>query len=133
MAEKSITMQELIERAISEATSLEDLSRHLTFLLNGNFSVWEDETLIETRARVDALDDIVISIYIREHAPPHFHIKGGGTDASFRIIDGSLIEGCVLPKHKKLIKWWFPRAKNKLAVFWERTRPTDDPVGRIET
>lgn len=125
-------MQEMIERALSEAASLEDLARHLTFLLNGNFSIWTDGTLIETRARVEAVEDIIITINPREHAPPHFHIKGGGTNASLLISDGSLLEGCVLPYHSKLIRWWFQRSKPKLVMFWNMTRPTDCPVGRIE-
>ena len=125
-------MQELIERAISEATSLEELAHQLTFLLNGNFSVWTDGTLLETRARVDGVEDIIITINPREHAPPHFHIKGGGTNASLLISDGSLLDGHVLSNHTKLIRWWFQRSKPKLVMIWNMTRPTDCPVGKIE-
>lgn len=124
-------MQEMIERVISEAASLDDLARLLTILLNGNFSIWTDGTLIQTRARVEAVEDIVITINPREHAPPHFHIKGGGTNAALRISDGSLLDGCILPKHSKLIGWWFPRSKPKLVTLWNMTRPSDCPVGKI--
>ena len=125
-------MQEYIERAITESASLDKLAETLAFLLNGNFSIWTDGTLLETRARVATIDGVTISINPRDHAPPHFHIKAGETNATLRISDGSLLKGFVLPRHDKLIKWWFQLSKPKLVTIWNETRPTDCPVGRIE-
>jgi hypothetical protein len=40
---------------------------------------------------------IIISMYFKEHAPPHFHAKYGGKRAAFSINDLEIIEG-KLPK-----------------------------------
>ena len=125
------SMQEYIERTITEASSLDKLAESLAFLLNGNFSIWTDGTLLETRARVATIDGVTISINPRDHAPPHFHIKAGETNATLCISDGSLLKGFVLPRHDKLIHRWFQLSKPKLVTIWNETRPTDCPVGRI--
>jgi len=125
-------MQEIIERGISEATTLDELSTNLEHLLNGNFSVWHDGTLLRTRARVDSINGVLIYINPKEHAPPHFHVKAGLTNATLRISDGSLLNGSLAPNHEKLISWWFQRAKPRLVLIWNVTRPSNCPVGKID-
>ena len=125
-------MQQSIERAIADAKTLNDLEKQLAILLNGNFSVWEDGTLLHTRARVDSINGITIYINPNEHAPPHFHVTVDGAKASLRISDGVVIGGSLSPRHEKLIKWWFQRSKPRLVQIWNNTRPSGCPIGKIE-
>jgi hypothetical protein len=124
-------MQESLEQALAEAQTLDDLARILTILLGGGFSVWSDGTLLRTRVRVDAIAGVKITINPKEHAPPHFHVVGGGTHASLLISDGSLLEGQLEPRHEKLLRWWFVRAQPRLVDIWNKTRPAGCPVGII--
>lgn len=116
-------MQQSIERSIAEAKTSNDLAESLAVLLNGNFSVCEDGTLLRTRARVDSVNGVAIYINPNEHAPPHFHVTAGETNAALRISDGFVISGSLSPRHEKLIKWWYQRSKSKLVQIWNDTRP----------
>ena len=49
---------------------------------------------------------IVIAMYFKEHAPPHFHAKYGGDRAAFSIQDLNLIEGRLPPRVVSLVLEW---------------------------
>lgn len=58
---------------------------------------------------------IVISMYYKEHAPPHFHAKYAEKRAAFSINDLTIIEGC-LPKRivSLVLEWAFDHRKELL-------------------
>ena len=67
-----------------------------------------------------------------EHPPPHFHVLYGNEDASFSIIDCQRLPGVYgLERYERDIRYWWLRNKWKLAIVWNKSRPTGCPVGPI--
>ncbi len=124
---------EIIADRLSKADSLDELTKGLEHLLSGGYAVWEDGELYSIRQLVAKVNGLKIEIYSNEHPPPHFHIKGGGINASFSILDCQHLEGEVGSREKALIEWWHSKGKNKLIEIWNKTRPSDCPVGPINT
>lgn len=124
-----MTLQEQLENQIHKADTLDDLLEPLAELLGKGYEVWRDGQLMVIKVLVARVHGLRIEIRIREHAPPHFHLTGDSTDASFSLDDCALIDGHVDPRHERLIKWWFQRSQPKLVEIWDRTRPSDCPVG----
>lgn len=127
--EEQMTLDEQLEGQIRKAESLEALTEPLAELLRKGYEVSHDDQLTVIKFLVDRVNGLRIEIRVREHAPPHFHLTGDNIDASFSVADCSMIEGYVDPRHQRLIKWWFQRSQPKLVEIWNRTRPTDCPVG----
>jgi hypothetical protein len=65
--------------------------------------------------------------------PPHFHVKSKdeSIDAAFSIVDCTLLKGNVDRNTQNLILYWYDDARPKLIEFWNKTRPTNCPVGTI--
>lgn len=74
-----------------------------------------------------------ISVRVREHAPPHFHIKAPDVDACFAIEDCRYLKGNICPQKRKIVEYWFLycKGREKLVEEWNKTRPGDCPVGEI--
>ncbi len=74
---------------------------------------------------------IVIAMYHKEHAPPHFHAKYGGQRASFSINDLKLIEG-MLPKRviSLILEWAFDH-REELLEDWKLAQNKKD-LNRID-
>ena len=68
---------------------------------------------------------IVIAMYYKEHAPPHFHAKYGDQRAVFSINDLKLIEG-ILPKRvvSLILEWAFDH-RLELLEDWELAQKKD--------
>ncbi|MGZ9003958.1 MAG: DUF4160 domain-containing protein [Burkholderiales bacterium] len=49
---------------------------------------------------------IIIAMYYNDHAPPHFHAKYGGDEATIRIDNGDVIEGSLSTRAKRLVEEW---------------------------
>ena len=120
----------------SQIESLHELAEHLFYLFNSSTYVAEIEKfehpiLLEAKALVDRLDGLKIVIYPKEHPPPHFHVVGGDTDASFRLDTGELIGGIINTRNKKKVQYWFSQqqARKALLHVWNSTRPDDCAVG----
>ena len=123
---------EEIERSIVEAHSLEEGATALARLLAGGFSVWTDGSLYHVRELVAKVNGLRIRVFAREHPPPHFHVAGSNLDATFSIADCALIEGPIDSRNRRLVEWWYKRSRPLLVRAWNRTRPTDCPVGPLE-
>ncbi|MEM7212983.1 MAG: DUF4160 domain-containing protein [Pseudomonadota bacterium] len=81
---------------------------------------------------VDTIDSLKVTIQSREHPPPHFHVRFAGENASFRIEDGTrLPRSKGLERYDRNINRWWANNYCKLIQIWNRTRPSDCPVGRI--
>jgi hypothetical protein len=48
---------------------------------------------------------IIIAMYYKEHAPPHFHVKYGGQRAAFAISDLEIIKRDFSPAEQFLLFW----------------------------
>ncbi len=62
---------------------------------------------------------IIISMYYREHAPPHFHAKYGEYRAAFSINDLKVIEGSLPPRIISLVLEWAFEHRDELLEDWE--------------
>jgi len=69
---------------------------------------------------------IVIAMYFKEHAPPHFHAKYGGQRAAFSIQDLRLIEGKLPPRIVSLVLEWAFLHREELMQDWDCARLEKD-------
>ncbi|MBI1800483.1 MAG: DUF4160 domain-containing protein [Chloroflexi bacterium] len=65
---------------------------------------------------------IVIAIYYKEHAPPHFHAKYGGQVGVVTIADLQLTEGRLPKRVTTLVLDWALEHRNELMDNWELAR-----------
>jgi hypothetical protein len=120
------------EEQIKNAHSLDELVSVLETLFNHGFAVDEEGRLYQIVQRVAQENGLRFEIFRREHAPPHFHVRGADVDATFAILTCQLLSGTVDSRRKSIVEWWHKRSLNKLIQFWNQTRPSDCPVGPIE-
>ena len=69
---------------------------------------------------------IIISIYYKEHAPPHFHAKYGGQRAAFSINELKIIEGSLPKRVISLILEWAFEHRDALMEDWELAERNED-------
>lgn len=65
---------------------------------------------------------IIISLYFYDNERrglPHIHAKYQGQDASFSILDGSLLSGAIPPAKAKLVQAWIEIRREDLLADWE--------------
>jgi Domain of unknown function (DUF4160) len=83
-----------------------------------------------TEEAVASINGMSIVIQAREHPPPHFHVRFAGSNASFRIEDGSRVPNVKgLEKYDHNIRKWWSENRCTLIDTWNRTRPDKCPVG----
>lgn len=81
-----------------------------------------------TEDTVANFDGLKIQIFAKEHPPPHFRVICAGETANFTIKDCTKINGS-LNKWERNIKEWHMQNKDRLIEVWNKTRPSDCPVG----
>lgn len=81
---------------------------------------------------VDIVRNVRIEIYVKEHPPPHFHIRLQGQSASFDICTGKLLRGDARRVPYQAIRNWHKNNREKLIETWNNLRPSDCPVGKVE-
>jgi hypothetical protein len=69
---------------------------------------------------------IIIAMYYREHAPPHFHAKYAGQRAVFAISDLRIIEGSLPRRAISLVLEWAFLHREELADNWRRAERRED-------
>jgi hypothetical protein len=126
-----MTPHDPIEEKVSSASDLPAAAETLAILLSGGYSVWTDGTLYNIRQLVARVDGLKIEVFAREHPPPHFHISGGGIDATFSLADCAHLEGRIGGRERALVEWWYHRSRSTLVRAWNESRPTDCPVGPV--
>lgn len=65
---------------------------------------------------------IIISLYFfddQRHNVPHIHAKYQGQDASFSILDGSILAGEIPVSKKRLVQAWIEIHRESLLANWE--------------
>jgi hypothetical protein len=129
-------MERHLKKHVEEAQTIEDLAETLEVLLNSGCTVCGEpggeQKLRFTRELVARINGLKIEIYADEHVPPHFHVRSANIDAAFAIHDCALLKGTIDGKTRKLIVYWHSKSRQKLVEVWNRTRPTDCPVGPIQ-
>jgi hypothetical protein len=69
---------------------------------------------------------IVVQMYWRDHAPPHFHAYYQGFEGLFDISTGEVIAGQLPPKPRKIVKEWAALNQSELLENWERGKRRED-------
>lgn len=69
---------------------------------------------------------IVIAMYYKEHAPPHFHAKYAGQRAAFGISDLRIIEGGLPRRAVSLVLEWAFERREELMENWQRAERRED-------
>ena len=69
---------------------------------------------------IDQFYGIIITMYWRDHAPPHFHAAYGGAKAIVRIDDGALIAGYLPPTARRIVREWALVRQAELRQNWDR-------------
>jgi len=72
--------------------------------------------------RLSEFYGIVIYMYWRDHAPPHFHAIYGGDEAQVRIQDGTILEGSLPRVAERLVREWASLRRSELMEDWERAQ-----------
>jgi hypothetical protein len=65
---------------------------------------------------------IVISMYFRDHLPPHFHVWAGGQEAQVRIDPVEVTAGELGKRQFGLVKRWAELHRKELEENWRRAR-----------
>ena len=114
----------------SNTNPLDYAALYLSRLL-ASCRVWADGTVIETKEQVARIGGVIIKVFSKEHAPPHFHVRYSGKQASFTIETCDKLEGDLGSSEEKIVKYWFEgRGKSDLIDAWNRTRPGECSVGK---
>ena len=74
--------------------------------------------------------EIVIKMFFKDHAPPHFHAAYAGAKAQFRIEDLAVLKGSLPPRALGLVVEWASVHQPELKQAWQRARRHNAP-GRI--
>ncbi len=61
---------------------------------------------------------IIISMYFREHQPPHFHAEYQGQEAVFTL-DGELLEGDLPVNKSRMVTVWAEIHREELIANWQ--------------
>ena len=117
----------------SNANSLDCAARSLSHLF-AFCRVWLDGTVVETKEQIARIGGVIIEVFSKEHAPPHFHVRYSGKKATYRIENCERMEGNLGREEDEIVKYWFNKGggKSNLIDAWNRTRPGDCSVGKYE-
>lgn len=97
-----------------------------------NTKIAPDGAVYEVKKLVSRVSGIRIEVRLGEHAPPHFHVAYGESSGSFLIENCSIRDGGLPPKRIKQLRAWYDSVGRGLLVEeWNKTRPSDCPVGEI--
>lgn len=120
-----------LEDEARSASTLEESASALAQLLSSGVAVWEDGSLYSIKQLVGSVNGLKIEIFAREHPPPHFHISGGGIDATFSLTSCEHLQGKISGREEALVKWWYEKSRQNLILAWNQSRPSNCPVGPI--
>lgn len=82
---------------------------------------------------------IAVSMYYRDHNPPHIHVQYQGYEALIVIEDGQVLRGKLPPTVMMIVRRWVVMRRAELQANWIRARthktleriagPEDDDQG----
>ena len=114
-----------------EVADIESLTARLNSML-ATTTVGCDGNIVEIRQLVHRAGKVKIEIYPNEHPPPHFHVNGPHTSATFGIVKGDFIEGLIDGKTRRQVEYFHQFNRDILIKVWNQLRPVNCPVGPIE-
>ena len=81
--------------------------------------------------RISAFYGIVIAMYYRDHAPPHFHAVYGEYEATIVIANLSVLSGDLPGRALRLVQEWAQLHQAELEANWHAARARV-PLASIE-
>jgi len=72
--------------------------------------------------RVSEFFGIVIAMYYNDHAPPHFHARYGGHEATFVIETLEVLAGQLPRRATALVLEWASLHRAQLIANWDKAR-----------
>jgi Domain of unknown function (DUF4160) len=72
--------------------------------------------------RISAFYGIVITMYFRDHNPPHFHATYGEHAAKVEIATGEVFEGELPRRAERLVRKWTELHRAELEEDWTLAR-----------
>ena len=84
----------------------------------------------ETVPRISAFYGIVITMYYRDHDPPHFHAVYGEFQAQIVIATLEPLNGELPARALRLVREWAGLHRSELDANWARAR-SREPLGTI--
>ncbi len=75
--------------------------------------------------RISAFYGIVITMYYRDHEPPHFHAVYGDYQAQIVIATLEPLNGDLPARALRLVKEWGELHRAELEANWDRARPRE--------
>lgn len=79
---------------------------------------------------VARIGNLRLSIYSKEHPPPHFNVTYGNESANYRLDDGEQINGG-LTRYRGKIREYYTEHREQLIKAWNERRPSDCSVGEV--
>jgi hypothetical protein len=77
--------------------------------------------------RISEFYGIVIEMYFADHAPPHFHARYSGDEATVVIATGEVLAGALPARALRLVREWLAAHRAELEANWDRARRHDQP------
>ncbi len=75
---------------------------------------------------------IIIYMFVKDHPPPHFHVKYNEYKALIKITDGEIIEG-KLPRHAlRLVQDWTELHQDELMSNWIESSKDNPEIKKIK-
>jgi hypothetical protein len=81
--------------------------------------------------RIGSFYGIVITMYLGDHPPPHFHARYGKEKATIEIATAAVIKGSSSPRARRLVRERTGLHRAELAANFERVVREESPT-RIE-
>lgn len=75
---------------------------------------------------------IIISLYLKDHMPPHFHARYGEFGGKIEIETGEMIDGNLPRRALRLIQDWVELHKNELMYNFQEAQKDNPKIKPIE-
>jgi hypothetical protein len=75
--------------------------------------------------RISAFYGIVITMYWRDHPPPHFHATYAGHVVEIEVESLDVLDGWLPPRALRLVREWGGLHRDELRGNWDRARSHD--------
>jgi hypothetical protein len=93
------------------------------------FSPADDDIVVAAVPEVSRFYGIVIAMFFREHARPHFHARYGDFKMTVEIESG-LVTGTFPVRERRLVLEWLQLHRAELFMNWNRAR-RHEPIESI--
>lgn len=81
--------------------------------------------------RISEFYGIIIYMYYRDHAPPHFHAVYSGSEAEVAIDTLETLDGYLPHRAMSLVKEWARLHQGELRTVWNQAR-SHQPLKQID-